>query len=368
MPPPDTSTRLLRIELRDVRRFAEADLVLDPESSTVLVGPNGSGKTTFLEAVAYLGSQRSFRAANRGVIVRNGAERAIIRAELRREERPAIVEGELRADGAARTLVNRRAVHGRAELADAIAVTVFSPEDLGLVQGPPSRRRELLDAALRLVDARAASDLDELDKVLRQRGALLRQSAGRLTPEIASTLDVWDERLRLAGTAVFEARRAFVGQTAALVDHAYASLAGMPVGRRALTMSYVPGWEGELADALGASRRDDVRRGVSCVGPHRDELILCIEGRDARSRASQGEQRSLAVALRLALHRFVSERRGGRPLLLLDDVFSELDPDRSRALVRELPGGQALLTTAARLPEGVEVGAIIDVRTLGRAA
>ncbi|MGC8471032.1 MAG: DNA replication/repair protein RecF [Acidimicrobiales bacterium] len=362
----DTSAHLLRLELRDVRRFSEACLEVDPESTTVLTGPNGSGKTTFLEAVAYLGSQRSFRTASRGVIVRSGAERGIVRAELRREGRPLLVESELRADGSALTLVNRRAVHARAQLADAVPVTVFSPDDLGLVQGPPARRREMLDAALRLVDARGAADLDTMERVLRQRAALLRQAGGRLAPEIASTLDVWDERLDAIGTVVSESRRALVEEVAGLVDDAYASLAGGSASRSSVTVTYVPGWEGSLGQALAASRRDDVRRGISTVGPQRDEIALRIEARDARTQASQGEQRSLALALRLALHELVSERRGARPLLLLDDVFSELDPDRSRALVRRLPVGQALLTTASRLPDGVETGAIVDVRTLGR--
>lgn len=362
---PDMSVRLLRLELRDVRRFCEACLEVDPEATTVLTGPNGSGKTTFLEAVAYLGSHRSFRTTSRSVIVRNGAERGIVRAELRRERRPLLVESELRADGGTRTLVNRRAVHSRAELADTVPVTVFSPDDLGLVQGPPARRREMLDAALRLVDGRAGSDLDAMERVLRQRAALLRQAAGRLSPEIASTLDVWDERLGSVGTSVSESRRALVEEAAALVDDAYASLAGVGVARPAVTVTYVTGWEGSLVQALAASRRDDVRRGISTVGPQRDEIIVHVEGRDARTQASQGEQRSLALALRLALHELVSERRGARPLLLLDDVFSELDPDRSRALVRRLPAGQALLTTASRLPDGVEAGAVVDVRTLG---
>ncbi len=366
----DTSAHLLRLELRDVRRFSEACLEVDPESTTVLTGPNGSGKTTFLEAVAYLGSQRSFRTASRGVIVRSGAERGIVRAELRRERRPLLVESELRADGSALTLVNRRAVHARAQLADAVPVTVFSPDDLGLVQGPPARRREMLDAALRLVDARGAADLDTMERVLRQRAALLRQAGGRLAPEIASTLDVWDERLDAIGTVVSESRRALVEEVAGLVEDAYASLAGVSASvsasRSSVTVTYVPGWEGSLGQALAASRRDDVRRGISTVGPQRDEIALRIQARDARTQASQGEQRSLALALRLALHELVSERRGGRPLLLLDDVFSELDPDRSRALVRRLPVGQALLTTASRLPDGVETGAIVDVRTLGR--
>lgn len=362
----DPHTRVRRVELRDVRLFVEAELDVGPDVVTVLTGPNGSGKTTILEAIAYLGSQRSFRTTSRDAMVRSGQERAIVRAELERDGRPVLVESELRATGAARTLVNHRAVQGRSATADAVPVTVFSPDDLTLVQGPPARRREMVDAALRLVDRRAAADLDEMDRVLRQRAALLRQAAGRIGPDVASTLDVWDERLSATGKAVSDARRALVADAGRLVADAYDDLTESSARAGAVGMTYLQGWEGDLGAALAASRRDDVRRAVSTVGPHRDEVLLGIDARDARTRASQGEQRSLALALRLGFHRFVTQRRTSAPLLLLDDVFSELDPGRSRALVHHLPAGQALLTTATVLPEGVRVGAVVDVGSLGR--
>ncbi len=365
---PDAGMRLHHLELRDVRLFVEAVLDVPAGGTTVLSGPNGSGKTTLLEAVAFLGSQRSFRTTVREAMVRNGTERAILRAELEHEQRPLRVECELLAGGAARTLVNHRAARRRGELAEAVPVTAFSPDDLGLVQGPPLRRRELLDAALRLLDHRAAAHLDAMDRVLRQRGALLRQAGARLSGEVASTLDVWDGRLVASGQAVSGARRELLADVQPAVEAAYEQLVGPGAAGAGVTMTYVPGWEGELADALAASRPDDVRRAVSTVGPHRDELALGIGGRDARVRASQGEQRCLALALRLGLHHLVTERRGDAPLLLLDDVFSELDPDRSRALARLLPPGQALLTTAAPLPEGIEVDTVVDVRTVGRRA
>jgi len=359
------AVQLRQLELQDVRVFAQARLDVEPNVLTVLIGPNGCGKTTILEAAAFLGSQRSFRTAARETMVRSGAERAIIRALCERETRPLVIEAEIDAGGPTRTLVNHRRASARAELADLVPTTVFSPEDLNVVQGPPARRREVLDAALRLVDRRAAEDLDTMERVLRQRAALLRQATGKLTPEVATTLDVWDERLVRAGSGVSAARRALLEELTPVVEDAYAALTTSPQARGPIAMAYRPGWEGELAEALLAHRTDDVRRGVSTTGPQRDEVLISVEGRDTRTRASQGEQRTVALALRLAVHRVVTARRGSAPLLLLDDVFSELDGDRCRALVRNLPEGQTLLTTAGTLPDAIRVSAVVDVGALG---
>jgi DNA replication and repair protein RecF len=159
------------------------------------------------------------------------------------------------------------------------------------------------------------------------------------------------------------ARERLVTDLDPLVASAYSHLAG--VGDRVVTaLRYVRSWDGDLLDALGASRRDDLRRGVNTVGPHRDDLLVEVEGREARTHASQGEQRCLALALRLGVHELIRSRTTLIPTLLLDDVFSELDPDRSRALVAELPAGQSILTTAAPLPEGIVVARLLPVRSL----
>jgi DNA replication and repair protein RecF len=273
-----------------------------------------------------------------------------------------LVEAEMAVHGPSRAQVNRQAARSRRDLAEAVPVTVFCPDDLGIVQGGPQRRRDLLDDALGLLDPASSALVDEVGRVLRQRGALLRQAGGRLSDDVASTLAVWDERLAGAGTALAEAREALAASLVPHVGASYAALAGEagPVG-----VAYRRSWEGELAEALVTGRREDLRRASTGSGPHRDDLVLAINGRDARLQASQGEQRCLALALRLGVHRLVGERSGVVPLLLLDDVFSELDPRRSRALVHELPEGQALLTTAVPLPEGVSVAATLDVRELG---
>lgn len=361
---------LVRLELVDFRSFARAELEPDPGAATVLTGPNGAGKTTVLEAVAYLGLQRSFRGAPREVLVRSGCERAVVRAELRARDTPVLVEAEVAVAGRSRAQVNRQPARSRAMLAEAVPVTVFSPDDLGIVQGGPGRRREVLDDALRLVDPRSGALVDEVERVLRQRAALLRQAGGRLSREVGDTLAVWDERLATAGGALVVAREALVAELEPAVAASYAGLAreGPRAGANReppVALAYRRSWDGDLAGALARARADDLRRAATTVGPHRDELDLAIAGRPARLQASQGEQRCLALALRLAVHRLVAGRTGLVPVLLLDDVFSELDPSRSRALVDELPPGQSLVTTAVPLPAGVTVGATVDVRELG---
>jgi DNA replication and repair protein RecF len=352
--------RLCRIELVDFRIFGAASFVPAADGTTVITGPNGTGKTSVLEAMVYLGTQRSFRGAPREALVRTGCARAIVRAELQDSSAPVLVEAEVVAAGRSRTQVNRKAARGRKDLAAAAPSTIFSPDDLALISGGPSLRRDLLDDALGLLDPEGARAADEVDRVLRQRAALLRQAGGRMSTNVASTLDVWDQRLADAGKILVVARERLVSALDGFVGPAYSRLAGAP-DQIAVGQRYLRSWTGELLDALVAHRSDDLRRGINTVGPHRDDLLLSLHGREARTHASQGEQRCLALAVRIGVHQLVVSRTGVKPVLLLDDVFSELDPFRSRALVAELPAGQSILTTAAPLPTGIEVAQIVDI-------
>jgi DNA replication and repair protein RecF len=353
------------LELVDFRIFGAARFEPEVDGTTVITGPNGTGKTSVLEALVYLGTQRSFRGAPREAMVRTGAPRAIVRAELHHTAAPTLVEAEIVPAGRSRTQVNRKTAVGRRNLAAAAPCTIFSPEDLALVSGGPGGRRQLLDDTLALVDPEGARAADEVDKVLRQRAALLRQAGGRASADVAATLDVWDQRLADAGKILVTARERL---TAALEEHvapAYGRLAGSG-GRVVVTQAYRRSWEGDLLPALEANRTADLRRGVNTVGPHRDELFLAIDEREARTHASQGEQRCLALALRIGIHRLVTSRTPLTPTLLLDDVFSELDPARSRALVAELPEGQSILTTAVPLPAGIEVATTVHIDEVGQ--
>jgi len=346
--------------LTDFRCFEEASFEPDPAGLTVLRGENGVGKTSVLEAVAWLATERSFRGAGREVLVRNGRPRAVLRADTTVAGRGVLFEAELPVDAPARVQLNRQPVRRRAELAEGLRVSVFSPDDLEIVQGGPAGRREYLDDALVALHPRHEALIDEAERIVRQRGALLRQAGGRLSPEIASTLEVWDARFAASGEALASARQALVEELDPLVRRACAELSGA-TDDTSVRLRYRRSWEGALLDALERARHEDLRRQVTTVGPHRDDLELTLSERPARTQASQGEQRTVALGLRLATHQLATAGRPEPPVLLLDDVFSELDHSRAAALVAQLPRGQVLLTTAVDPPGVVSPDRIVEV-------
>jgi DNA replication and repair protein RecF len=351
---------LRRLEIADFRLFTHGVFVPEEEGTTVISGANGTGKTSVLEAIAYLGSGRSFRGAPREALVRTAQTRAIVRAELQAGESAVLVEAEIVPGSRSRIQLNRKPIRSRKDQATAVPYTIFSPEDLALVNGGPSGRRDLLDDALAILDPEGSRAAEEVERILRQRAALLRQASGRLNEEVERTLEIWDERLVRASQILVNARERLVTGLAGHVAEAYGRLAGSDTASL-VRLEYQRSWEGELHDALRMRRNDDLRRAVTTVGPHRDDVLVELDQREARTHASQGEQRCLALALRLGVHRLVCTQTDLVPTLLLDDVFSELDPARSRALVAELPAGQSILTTAAPLPEGIEIGRILPI-------
>jgi DNA replication and repair protein RecF len=385
--------------LTDFRSYASAQLDLSP-GLTALVGANGEGKTNLLEALGWLATLSSFRGAATEALVRWGAPFAVVRALAERDGRELLIEAQLQPSGRNRVLVNRQPLRRARDLLGSLRVSVFTPDDLAIVKDGPGERRQFLDDALVSLHPRNDALRTEVDKVLRQRNALLRQTGGRLDESTAFTLDVWDAKLAEAGAALAEARLDLLDRVRPELAATYDALARRPaqvaaryeatwlparpvgapgpgatlggaglaeeglvveVGDAGPEASATPGVgarggvrRGALAlalgDALASARTDDVRRGVSTVGPHRDDVVLSVGGAPARTQASQGEQRTLALALRLAAHHVVTAESGSPPVLLLDDVFSELDPDRSAALLAHLPEGQTLLTTASGLP------------------
>jgi DNA replication and repair protein RecF len=336
-----------RIELVDFRNYRAAAFDLT-DGVTAVLGDNGQGKTNLAEAIAYLATLSSFRGATPDALVRMGTDVGIIRAVVRDAGRESIVEAEVSAGGRSRVQVNRQRLARTRDLLGVVRATVFAPDDLVLVKGAPVERRRFLDDTLVALATKYDAMRLELDRVVRQRNTLLKQVGGRLDDDAAATLDVWDARFVEVGDRLGHARATLVARSQPMVLEAYEQLAAHDTP---VEMSYEPPWrQGGLAEALARTRTDDVRRGVSTVGPHRDDVVLRLAGMPARTHASQGEQRTLALALRLAAHRLVAERTGSTPVLVLDDVLSELDPGRAAALLAHLPEGQIVITSAAPLP------------------
>lgn len=349
---------LRRLWLTDFRSYTGADVSFGP-GLTAIVGANGEGKTNLLEAIGWLATLSSFRGASADVLIRDGQSRAVVRGEVEREGRELLIESELIRDGRNRAQINRQPLRRHRDLLGALQVTAFAPDDLALIKGGPGGRRRYLDDALVAQHPSHDRLRVEVDRVLRQRNSLLKQSGGRLDADAALTLDVWDAKLTAAGEALDRARQAVLADLAPALEEAYGKVA--PHGASVET-ALRPAWrEAGLAVALHQARSDDLRRGYTTVGPHRDDLEVRLDGREARSHASQGEQRSLALALRLAAHEVAAAAAGSAPVLLLDDVFSELDPGRSAALLGALPGGQILLTTASGIPVGAEPAAVLRI-------
>ena len=359
--------------LTDFRCFTEVELALAP-GLTVLRGDNGQGKTSVLEAIGWVARARSFRGVADALLVRHGSTEAIVRAEVCTGPRVQLFEAEIRAAGRNRIQCNKQAVTRSRDLHGLLCVTVFAPDDLALVKEGPSARREYLDDLLVMLAARYEAARTDYERVLKQRNALLRR--GVRDDDARRTLDVFDDQLVRAGAELVRGRVRLVERLAPVVDASYRVLAE---SERPVDVHYSAEWSGEplasddtrtieseLRAALERRRRAETERGITLVGPHRDELRFEIGGLEARTQASQGEQRTLALALRLAGHRVVTEVTGTAPALLLDDVFSELDRARATALVRNLPGGQTLLTTAGVLPDGIapERRWIVDARGL----
>ncbi|EHR48326.1 recF protein [Saccharomonospora marina XMU15] len=358
---------LRHLQVTDFRSWEQVDLPLEP-GATVLVGPNGRGKTNLLEAIGYVATLGSHRVATDAPLVRHGCERALVRVAVVNEGRELTVELEIAPGRANRARVNRGAVGRPRDVLGILRTVLFSPEDLALVRGDPGERRRFLDELLVQRAPRYAGVRAEYDKVLRQRNALLK-TAGRRKggddPYALSTLDAWDKHLATAGAQLLAARLNLVAD---LAPHTAAAYAGVAPDSRPAHIGYrcslgpaLPAEYGDpegprvqpepltqiLLDALGESRSAELERGVSLVGPHRDELELVLGDAPAKGYASQGESWSFALALRLGSYELLRAESGGEPVLLLDDVFAELDRRRRARLAEVAAGAEQVIVTAA---------------------
>jgi DNA replication and repair protein RecF len=356
-----------QLELIDFRNYSDIRFDL-AAGVTAVLGANGQGKTNFAEALGYLATLSSFRGVTNDVLVRIGGGPAILRAQIRDEEgRESLIEAEIGGQGAAagssRVFVNRQKLQRSRDLLGTMRVSVFSPDDLVMVKGGPGERRRFMDDVLVSLAIKYDALRRDVDRVLKQRNRLLKQAAGRPDSDALATLDVWDAQFAALGDRFAAARIEMVRRMQPFVAEAYQDLSGDAVAEgdaQVVRLEYQPSWGSRpLLEALNEQRTEDIRRQNSTVGPHRDDLVLGLNQMPARTHASQGEQRCLALALRLGAHRLVAEHVGSVPVLVLDDVLSELDSDRAAALLESVPKGQVIITSAVPLPESATPDRVI---------
>jgi DNA replication and repair protein RecF len=345
------------LSVTDFRSWAQADLELEP-GVTALVGPNGQGKTNLVEALGYLATLGSHRVATDAPLVRAGAERAVVRAVVARDGRDLRVEVELTPGKANRARLGGAPVPRAREIVGTLRTVLFAPEDLAVVKGDPSERRRYLDELLVARTPRLAGVRADYDRVLKQRNALLKTAgaARRAGGDALRTLDVWDSHLATAGADLLAARLQLVEVLRPLVDKAYTAVSRgsgpAQIGyRSSLPDDAIASADRDvLAAALGValteSRSAELDRGITLVGPHRDELLLALGDLPAKGYASHGESWSFALALRLASYDLL-RADGGEPVLVLDDVFAELDDTRREQLADVVAPAEQVLVTAA---------------------
>ena len=351
--PADPPVRVRHVSLADVRNYDHLEVALEP-GINAFVGPNGQGKTNLVEALAYLSTLSSHRVATDAPLVRHGAERAVIRADVVREDRSLVLEIEITAGRANRARINKAPVQRTREILGILRTVVFAPEDLALVKGDPGERRRFLDDLLVQRQPRLAGTRADYDRVLKQRNALLK-SAGAArrasAEEVERTLEVWDEQLAHLGAEIIEARRELTSALAPLAAGAYSEL--VP-GGSTIAIAYrsvaddveAPDVRQALLTEMARRRKEELDRGITLVGPHRDDLDMVLGDAPLKGYASHGESWSAALSLRLAAYDLLTSESGA-PVLVLDDVFAELDARRRAHLAERVADAPQVLITAA---------------------
>ncbi|MCW2753843.1 MAG: replication and repair protein RecF [Marmoricola sp.] len=350
------------LSLHDFRSYASVDVEIGA-GVTAFVGRNGQGKTNLVEAIDYLSSLSSHRVAADAPLVRQGAHQAVVRAAVVRDDRRAVLEIEINPGKSNRARVNKSPLPKARELLGLVRTVVFSPEDLALVKGDPAERRRFADDLLVQISPRFAGTRADYERVLRQRNSLLktartgRRTGGEQDDTTMSTLAVWDSRLSELGADIMRRRIQLIEDLTPLVGKAYEAVA-RGATRDDAVLTYKPSFElagpedleTQIIGELERRRREEFDRGLTLVGPHRDDLLLGLGDLPVKGYASHGESWSFALALRLASYDLL--RAGGDdPVLILDDVFAELDTGRRAQLADLVADAEQVLITAAVLQD-----------------
>ncbi|MCY7287644.1 MAG: DNA replication/repair protein RecF [Cryobacterium sp.] len=388
--------RVTHLSLTDFRNYAQVEVSFAP-GPNLIVGRNGQGKTNLVEALGFLSTLSSHRVSNTSAMIRAGQDAGIIRAKLEYNGREILTEVQINRSGLNRAQINRSVIKTR-ELTRFFSSVLFAPEDLALVRGDPSGRRRFLDQLLVLRTPRLAGVLADYDRVLRQRNTLLKsaRASGLRTTQLG-TLEIWDDRLVALGSEIIDERAELVRLLGQPLGSAYQAVAGENHGPTLVPLLSIMGADEDAAIQAGVSpspastgtpstgsttedsfrtalaglRRKELDRGMTLVGPHRDDLVFVLNALPAKGYASHGESWSFALALKLASAELLRrDSSTGDPVLILDDVFAELDLTRRRRLAAAVTGFEQVLITAAVLedvPEDltantihIHAGAVVD--------
>ena len=351
------------LSLTDFRSYEQADIEFSP-GVTAFIGLNGQGKTNIVEAIAYLSTLSSHRVAHDAPLVRSGAEHAVVRARVCEDDRSVSVDLQINPGGANKVRINRAPATRARDILGIVRSIVFAPEDLSMVRGDPGDRRRFLDEMTIQRHPRISGVRADYDKVLRQRNALLKSAAGRSSTSMRQTLAAWDEQLVEFGADIIRNRRDFVADLTPHVQRAYERIAGTaqvnvryrpssPAIANATSMKEhsidepsVDALREAFFTDLGERLDDEFRRGVTLVGPHRDELELELDGFPVKGYASHGESWSMALSLRLGAAEVLRDDDVD-PIIILDDVFAELDTQRRRHLADMVQTSTQVFVTAA---------------------
>ncbi|WP_349865449.1 DNA replication/repair protein RecF [Leifsonia sp. WHRI 6310E] len=383
--------RVTHLSLTDFRNYRTAEVPF-AAGANLFVGRNGQGKTNLVESLGYLSTLGSHRVSSDQAMIRKGADAAIVRSRIQHEGRELLVEVQLNRSSPNRAQVNRGAIKPR-ELPRYFSSVLFAPEDLALVRGEPGIRRRFLDQLLIQRNPRYAAVIADYERVLKQRNTLLKSArASRVKADQLGTLDIWDDRLVALGSELIDARLDLVARLSDPLVSAYRSVAGDDHHPRLLPQLTIRGAHVEDDDdddaepvtdssgfdtatvfrqGLADVRPKELERGLTLVGPHRDDVLFELNGLPAKGYASHGESWSFALALKLASAELLRhESSTGDPVLILDDVFAELDQARRRMLATAVAGYEQVLITAAVLddvpPElaahtvRIEAGAVVE--------
>lgn len=352
---------LSTLTLKDFRSYEELSLTLD-KGVTVFVGSNGYGKTNIIEAIGYLTTLSSHRVSTDAPLVRIGTESAYLKTIVENQGRSTMIELEINPSRANRGRINQNPQRSAREIVGHLRTVLFAPEDLSLVKGDPNERRKFIDNLLVLRNPRYTSIISDYERVLKQRNALLKSSSGlrRADTNALNTLEVWDQQLITIGSELIMAR---IQLTAALVEPVSRNYAKLADGHQ-IALAYTSSiWQGksnsepitlaQISESFGSAleivRKNEFERGITLVGPHRDDIQLSLRNHLLKGYASQGEAWSFALALKLASYDLLRDD-GVEPILILDDVFSELDKTRRDRLSSLISNSEQILITAA-VPE-----------------